>query len=503
MNRINLKLGNFIYDTEIVKGSEIKSFLGIPYAESERFGMPRLINDYAQDPVNTGKGMRFPQSNVPVLLNFFMKNPMMRPEILTDTDVTSDNAFHLNIWTQSTEGKRPVLVFIHGGGLTYGSGTTPLYSGKYLAAKGIVAVTINYRLGAPGFIPVKIDGALSVNRGFYDQQCAIRWVRENIALFGGDENNITLMGQSAGGLSASTHMMSEESCKYFDKLIVMSAGNNRSLTMEQADKIADNFLKNNNIKNWVSFYKMPWKKLIRLKMPLMLLTSPYIDGLLLKKSAYEILANAEFAYKPVMLGTTGDEMEMINNKSWYKGLGIVTKEEVFNRKCKDFYGEIGSKMAAEFKKEGFSITGIQFKMHELPFHSTVLKELKEYSKKNPVYGYRMNFVPNVWGGLRGAYHCAELPFVFGTIEDTDYKPSGENLRQTEILQKDWVEFIKTGEISGREKFSENGRIILYEGARTEMIGFPMRELLEEAQKTDLLDRIQSAFMKGRDDNFIA
>ena len=142
-------------------------------------------------------------------------------------------------------------------------------------------------------------------------------------------------------------------------------------------------------------------------------------------------------------------------------------------------------------------------MHELPFHSTVLKELKEYSKKNPVYGYRMNFVPNVWGGLRGAYHCAELPFVFGTIEDTDYKPSGENLRQTEILQKDWVEFIKTGEISGREKFSENGRIILYEGARAEMIGFPMRELLEEAQKTDLLDRIQSAFMKGRDDNFIA
>ena len=115
----------------------------------------------------------------------------------------------------------------------------------------------------------------------------------------------------------------------------------------------------------------------------------------------------------------------------------------------------------------------------------------------------MNFVPNAWRGLRKAYHCAELPFIFGTIEDTDYKPSRENLLQTEILQKDWIEFIKTGGISGREKFSENGRITLYEGTSAEMVDFPIRELIEEAQKTDLLDRIQSAFMKGRDDNFIA
>ena len=119
-------------------------------------------------------------------MNRFLKMPMMRPEILTNTDKTSDDAFVLNIWTSGTEEKKPVLVFLHGGGFTYGSGTTPLYHGKYLAAKGIVVVTVNYRLGIAGYLPVvKADGTFSANRGFYDQQCALRWVRKYIALFGG------------------------------------------------------------------------------------------------------------------------------------------------------------------------------------------------------------------------------------------------------------------------------------------------------------------------------
>ena len=82
-------------------------------------------------------------------------------------------------------------------------------------------MTLNYRLGIAGFLPVvKADGTFSANRGFYDQQCALRWVRKHIALFGGDENNITLMGQSAGGLSAFTQMLSVDSPQYFDKATI-------------------------------------------------------------------------------------------------------------------------------------------------------------------------------------------------------------------------------------------------------------------------------------------
>ena len=96
-------------------------------------------------------------------------------------------------------------------------------------------MTINYRLSAPGFIPVMMDGKISVNRGFLDQQCALKWVRKNISAFGGDARNITLMGQSAGALSVSMHMMSEESSKYFDKLIVCSGGTNECMTINHAE----------------------------------------------------------------------------------------------------------------------------------------------------------------------------------------------------------------------------------------------------------------------------
>lgn len=234
-------LGQFLCEDEMVNGVAVQSFLGIPYARAELFGLPEPIFRYHDEPANAGRGLRFPQNDVPPILNRFLKNPMMRKELLTNKDKTDENAFVLNIWTSGTNDEKPVLVFIHGGGFTYGSGTTPLYNGQYLAAAGIVVVTVNYRLSAPGFIPVMVDGTLSVNRGFFDQQCALKWVRNNIAFFGGDRANITLMGQSAGGLSASMHMMSEESSKQFDKLIVCSAGANACMTLERAEQIASSF----------------------------------------------------------------------------------------------------------------------------------------------------------------------------------------------------------------------------------------------------------------------
>ncbi|NMD37370.1 MAG: carboxylesterase family protein, partial [Christensenellaceae bacterium] len=315
------QLGTFVYQNEKVNGTNVKSYLGIPYARAGRFSMPQMIDKYQTQVVNSGIGMCFPQNKVPPLINIFLKNPMMRKEILTENDKTDENAFVLNIWTSDTLHKKPVLVFIHGGGFTYGSGTTPLYNGRYLAAKGIVVVTINYRLSAPGFIPVMIEGKLSVNRGFFDQQCALKWVRQNISAFGGDSNNITLMGQSAGGLSVSMHMLNEESSKQFDKLIVCSAGANKCMDLEQAEKFANSFLKKNRLNNPKELLQIPWKKLVKFKMPLELLATPTIDGVFVKEDAKVLMERGGFSPKPVMLGTTGDELKMIDNKSWYKAMG--------------------------------------------------------------------------------------------------------------------------------------------------------------------------------------
>ncbi|HHT25444.1 MAG TPA: carboxylesterase family protein [Clostridiaceae bacterium] len=498
-----LNLGTFIYENEKVNDIDVQSFLGIPYATAERFGMPTMIESYKDDPVNSGIGMCFPQNKVPPLINAFLKNPMMRKEILTDKDKTSENAFVLNIWTNNTRGKKPVLVFIHGGGFTYGSGTTPLYNGRYLAAKGIVVVTLNYRLGVEGFIPVMINGKLSVNRGFFDQQRALKWIRCNIGEFGGDTANITLLGQSAGGLSVSTHMMSEESSKYFDQLIVCSAGANECMTLETAEKIARGFLKNNRLSNTEELLSLSTKKLLKLKMPLEFLASPVIDGVLLKDDARILMEKAEFSPKPVMLGTTEDELEMINNKSWYRGLGITTKETNFREHILNKYGQDGLILADELRKKYQDITKVQFKMMEMFFHVTALREMKLYSNLAPCYGYRLNFVPNIWNGLRGAYHCAEFPFIFGTLHDIDMTVTEKNLVQMEILQNDWIAFIKNGNIPGREPFGKNGKITLYEGTEAQLIDFPQREIIEKLQDSGLFSKIAKSFMRGRDDNFIA
>jgi len=498
-----LELGTFIYENEKVNGINVQSFLGIPYASAERFGMPKMISIYKNQPINSGVGMRFPQNKVPPLINFFLKNPMMRKEILTENDKTDDNAFVLNVWTSDTDGKKPVLVYIHGGGFTYGSGTTPLYNGKYLVAKGIVVVTINYRLSVPGFIPVIIDGKLSANRAFFDQQCALRWVRQNISAFGGDCTNITLMGQSAGGLSVSMQMMNEESSQCFDKLIVCSSGIGECMSMEQAEKYAKNFLKINRLSSSDELMALPSKKLIKLKMPLELLSTPIVDGVFLKDDVGKLKDRGEFSAKPVMIGTTGDELKMVDIKSWYKGLGIVSKEENFHDKCLKLYGEEGLRLAKELNKHYPNLIERQFKMMETPFHVTALKEMKRYSKLAPCYGYRMNFVPNIWRGLRGAYHCAELPLIFGTIQDICKMPTEKNLLQMEILQNDWIAFMKTGSIPGREPFGENGKITLYEEREAKQIDFPQRAIIEELMDTGIFTKIMKSFMRGRDDRFIA
>ena len=501
-------IGEFSSQIETILGRSIEAYLGIPYAKAEAFGLPEPADSYAEKPANTGYGLRFPQQDVPPLMNRFLKMPMMRPEILTNADRTSEDAFVLNIWTNGTKGKKPVLVFIHGGGFTYGSGTTPLYSGKYLAAKGIVVVTVNYRLGITGFLPVvKADGSLSANRGFYDQRCALRWVRKHIALFGGDENNITLMGQSAGGLSAFTQMLSIESPQYFDKLIVCSAGEPKCLTKERAVEIWEDFQKQNHISSAEQLMKMPGKKLLKYRTPLEITSSPVMDGVLLKEDTGSAMAEGRFPVKPVLVGSTGDEMKMVDNKSWYKKLGIAMNEADYRKKCETVYGEAGTHLAEAIRPTAKDLPDLQFKMIEIPmFHASVLKSLERFARKTEAYGYRMNYVPGFWKGIRGAYHCAELPLFFGTIRDIPDIPKeamAVNLRQSELLQNDWIGFMKTGALPGAEAFAVSEKIRIYEGTGFEDLPFPQKEEVRAVYDSDLFDRLKEDFMRGRDQSFIA
>uniref|UniRef100_A0A0N4ZWL3 acetylcholinesterase n=1 Tax=Parastrongyloides trichosuri TaxID=131310 RepID=A0A0N4ZWL3_PARTI len=151
----------------------------------------------------------------------------------------SEDCLYLNIWVPRTgskntsegedpnddEKKKGVLVFIHGGGLRYGSSSLSMYNGSYLAAKTkLIVVTMNYRLGVFGFAYMSNGKNITGNMGLLDQQLALKWVHENIANFTGDPNNVTLWGQGAGAACAAAHLFSKNSENYFQKLILMSGG---------------------------------------------------------------------------------------------------------------------------------------------------------------------------------------------------------------------------------------------------------------------------------------
>jgi para-nitrobenzyl esterase len=174
--------------------------LGIRFATAARFEPPQLLPWTGESLGRYGDACPQPPGEV------FMTSGM----------TSSEDCLFLNVWTPSPDGRRPVLVWIHGGGFRQGSGDHFLSRGPVLAERGdVVVVTCNYRLGALGF-------ANASNLGLLDQQCALRWVQANIADFGGDPTNVTLFGESAGSVSVGEHLRLPDSAGLFERAVMQS-----------------------------------------------------------------------------------------------------------------------------------------------------------------------------------------------------------------------------------------------------------------------------------------
>lgn len=191
------------------RGHKIESFLGIPYAETT------AAENRWRAPI--------PKTPGGTVLRATQFGPACPQKIGEDSPyVQSEDCLSLNIWSpKGNKRKKPVMVFIHGGAFVEGTSQAPVYDGQRLAASGdVVVVTLNYRLGALGFLYG--TGGLSGNYGFLDQQLAMRWVKDNIARFGGDAGNITLFGESAGAMSVGLHFVAPQSEALFNAAIIES-----------------------------------------------------------------------------------------------------------------------------------------------------------------------------------------------------------------------------------------------------------------------------------------
>lgn len=351
----------------------------------------------------------------------------------------SEDCLYLNIWVPdgAAEGETacPVAMYIHGGAFGSGFGSEMEFDGEAYARRGVILVTVNYRLGILGFLAhpwlaAENKAGLCGNYGILDQIAALKWIRENIAAFGGDPDNITVFGQSAGAMSTQTLCSSPITKGMIAKAILQSGGSygkglHYDLSLTDAMKTGEEILEMLNIRNVEQLRSVSpqelksglWSYILKkleelngdftkMKLPM----APLIDGYVMERGYYEIMDRGELHNIPYMIGSTGQDI-------------LVTEED---RKT-------GSK--------GILYEGIiQFSLKEEEVHN------------NPAYVYY--FRHPLPGDEAGAFHSSELWYMFGSLDrcwrpmtDADYALSNKMVRF-------WTNFMKFGDPNGTEETGE-------------------------------------------------
>ena len=325
MYRVNCPCG----EVQGVKGRVPGSvaFKGIRYATAGRWEYPQPVTHWegVYDASQYGACSYQPRAfydEEQVPEKAFYYNEFRKGE----TYSYSEDCLFLNIWTPEEalqEGsKLPVLIYIHGGGFNGGCGHEKHFDGPVWTQQGVIGVTLNYRLGPLGFLclpQLEQEAGHSGNYGLYDQLCAIRWVKDNIAAFGGDPENITIMGQSAGGMSVQQHCLSPLSDGLFQKAVLSSGGGVHKMMSAQKPETKFAFwqevMSRCGCDSLEQFRQIPAEQLFRVWQQAKkeikgggMAVSPVLDGHFIVGSGVELLKEGKQKQIPYMLGSTSEDI---------------------------------------------------------------------------------------------------------------------------------------------------------------------------------------------------
>ncbi len=458
-------------------------FKGIPYA-APPLGDLRWM---PPQPVKPWDGIRPAKEFGPIA----PQNPMVGGPIVHVEQAQDEDCLFLNIWTAGLDDKkRPVMVWIHGGAFTIGSGSDPMYDNPSLAARGdIVLVTINYRLGMLGFLNLKevTGGKITAtgNEGLLDQVAAFKWVKENIAAFGGDPANVTVFGESAGGMSIGCLLAMPAAKGYFHKGILESGVGSTAAPLENAVTVAKNFLKTLGIDGGdvKALRALTVPQLLDVEMKLrtgvagpgeaskITVTTPVIDGETIPDIPTMVVRQGAVKDVPLLIGTNLEEWKLfammqpdigkIDDAEVARRLGIfIAAENVPGlmeayRKARERRGALTS--PAEL------LTAIQT---DLMFRMPALQLVEAQRDNNQLtYNYLFTWKSPVMGGIMGACHALEIGFVFGGY-DAMFCGSGPDAdKLSECIQDAWLAFARTGDPS----CESIGKWPVYGNNRTAMI----------------------------------
>ncbi len=370
----------------------------------------------------------------------------------------SEDCLYLNIWSPSADHeRRPVMVWIHGGAFTLGSASDPWYDGTSFATRhNIVVATLNYRLGILGFVSLKdlagADAAYTGNCGLLDQIAALEWVRENIAAFGGDPDQVTVMGESAGAMSIGTLLGMPAAHGLFQRAILQSGAGSDLTTRPRATNVAQALLAKLGLESsqLSALAEVPFEALLKVQPELgrefggVQAFSPIIDDETLPQHPSAMIAQGSAADVAILAGTNRDEWRLFALMSGGPKVDEVQLTQLFGDEAQRALA-IYTEARADTSPELAWIDMMSDMVFRMP--AIRLAEL-QVRQGAPVWMYRFDWQSPAFGGVLGAAHAVELPFVWNTLDPeisrrfTGDSPSRQPL--ADRMHASWAAFIRSG-----------------------------------------------------------
>jgi para-nitrobenzyl esterase len=495
-----VKIASGALEGTLEKASRVQSFKGIPFAQPPtgdlRWKPPQAVRSWQ----GTRKADKFgPRC---------MQRPIFG-DMGFRSDGMSEDCLYLNVWKPAKPSgqKLPVLVYFYGGGFVAGDGSEPRYDGESMAGKGMVAITVNYRLGVFGFLAhpeLSRESAhkASGNYGLLDQQAALKWVQQNVAAFGGDPKKVTIAGASAGSISVSAQMASPLS----KDLIAGAIGESGSIIgalsavpLAEGEQAGVKFATGLGATSLAALRAMSAEQLLdATAKPGTPFPSPTVDGYFLPKSPAEIYAAGEQAKVPLLAGVNSEEMgyfailgrEKPTVENYRKAL-----QRLYADKAEEVFKLYPATSETEVMDAAQDLAGDRF----ISYSTWKWLDLATKTGGKPTYYYLYarprpamraemgNATAGLAGGVvrgnqpaanarpqpRGAVHSAEIEYAMGNLDSNKvYAWTPDDYKVSKLMQGYFVNFIKTGNPNGKglpnwQTFRQGQRLIIDVNTRAE------------------------------------
>jgi para-nitrobenzyl esterase len=368
-------------------------------------------------------------------------------------DPVAEDCLYLNVWTpaRTVGDKLPVLVWIHGGGFSSGSGSVPIYDGAAFAARGVVMVTLNYRVGVFGFLAhpaFTAEAGTSGNYGLMDQVEALKWIKANIAAFGGDPAKVTIAGQSAGAASVHELIAAPSAKGLFARAIAQSGSGMGLGTTPRAAAEVDGvrFASQAGAASLSDLRAMPAETLLAVRGEGGgLRFAPIIDGVFIPGDPNDPAKVASNV--PMLTGLTADEASgMVPN------YGRASAAELKGQLSRAF-GALSDRATALYPAADDAEAGLVNRRwaRERGLASTVLwAAQRQKAGGQPTFVYQFTHVePGPDAPRYGAFHSSEIPYVFQTLDKSPDRPfTAADRALSEQMATYWVNFVKAGDPNG-------------------------------------------------------